>query len=134
MKTIQELETRIAEVERARDSLKDELYSAGLLTGWSLSKSAREREELTQQVATLTTQHDAALARVKELEEDGKLLDWIWEFIKENGLLSIQRWDHDGRRFLGRTLLVHTFAERGGENETLRAAIRTAMTETGGGE
>lgn len=126
-------------MENAYNHVENALYAANA----HIAEVERENRNLNETVARLTSelgkaesqataQHDAALARVKELEDDGKLLDWIWEFIKENGLLSIQRWDHDGRRFLGRTLLVRTFAERGGENETLRAAIRTAMTETGG--
>lgn len=58
---------------------------------------------------------------------DTRRLDWLETQVQERAELTIRRWSHDGRRLIANSLLVHKFAERGGSDETLRAAIDAAL-------
>lgn len=122
-------QTRIAEVEKERDEAatkvsdlsakvasEHRLYQMAFdnQTRWMDRNSALEKDLnlLDQKHDRLTTQHDAALARVKELE--GLLIgsaDALQGFLGEG---QIEKEIADARAKI--------------------AAIRSAMTETGGGE
>lgn len=85
-------------------------------------------------VEELASERDNALAELSEtkraLAEETAILDWLEALLIHNGNISLRLWDHDGRRFLGhRELLIHRFLLRGGEDESLRAAIQSAMKE-----
>lgn len=90
----------------------------------SFHNAANERDFLTAQLAILKLGKEQAMARAKELEEDGKLLDWLEKHVVEVRI----PWRHGSRN-----LFFATPEEIDGEEDgpsNLRAAIRTAMTET----
>lgn len=127
-------QARIAEVERERDSLRVEYESRAIwikqmcdILGYNNDDGFHSEPTPFEIAKTLTTQHDAALARVKELvtvAED--LMDHLEVALSRLGVCGPG--DGKDRR---------ADADSWGGAEALdraSAAIRTAMTETGGGE
>lgn len=79
----------------------------------------------------IEAQQDAlasARQRIAELEKDERRLDWLEEWFLLKCEVEIKPNTHDGQRFTrnGHTLFVYEHSERGGEDETLRAAIDAA--------
>lgn len=58
---------------------------------------------------------------------DWEILEYLFSLFDKYGTVSLQKWDHDGRRQQGSAIFVHKFKERGGEDETYRQAITAAI-------
>lgn len=78
----------------------------------------------------MTTPADRPSPPVARTPTDAERIDWLEARVADSSL-TLSEWDHDGRRWLlrGRRdyLLIHKMSSRGGEDESLRAAIDAAM-------